>query len=783
MFWIDASTDERVRQTFSRIAKIARVEPNENAVKNWLSNLGDPWLLIIDSGDDPKMPIEKYFPEGERGHVLLTTRVPDFRIHGTVGPRFFHFEKLKDEDANELLLKAACEPSPWGSETRTLASIITEALGFLPLALVHAGRAIMNHLCTLADYLTYYKKSFQRIRRARSISSHQGDETLNMNVYSSYEIIYLGLEAKETEEAKDAVELLKLFSFFHCENIRIDILMKAATNPTTEREAQEKEQEREKSVKSASKPKTWAQTVGDVKFALLAFLLKDRSAPVLPDVLRDMEVAPFDSLRLRVALKELTQMSLITYSPTNDSYSMHPLVHTWVRERPEMSTAEQAVWCQAAATTLGQSILLPPLGGTEADEDLRRDLLPHVDHVQKCQIEVRERIIENQKRRNRPWPAVGPKFDRGQAVRLAKFSRVYGQCGYWDEAEKLQLKVKDFVCEMLGLEHPSAANIMLALSGTYWQLGRGNEAADLQDRVLQICVKSLGKTNHKTLKVMDTLGMSRWLQGRFAEALRLHETAMNGMMKLLGKDHEDTLKATDNLGRVHNKYFRYEEARKLHSTAVAGLKRVLGLAHLDTLIAMDNLAMTYLEIGGELLPPAHELMLQVVEHRKQKLGKEHPYTLWAICNLARVKSALGHQGEAEHLMRAGLLIAERNLGENHIGTLFGRIYLGQVLVRQQHYDEAEHTFIDVIERHKYMATAARAQHPDRISALLQLLECYKLQGKAEDALRISDEILEGLSAMGGQAHPVVQQVLDTRKELIDSQAVSLSPSIQPPAIS
>ena len=747
-------------------------------MKYWLSNLEDPWLLIIDSGDDPKMPIEEYFPGGERGHILLTTRVPDFRVHGTVGSRFFHFEKLKNDDANELLLKAAGEPRPWGSETRTWAAIITEALGFLPLALVHAGRAIMNHLCTLADYPMYYKRSFRRIRRARSVSNHRGDQHINMNVYSSYEIIYRGFEAKETEEARDAIELIRLFSFFHCENIRVDMLIKAATTPKIEREAQEEERQREKAVNSDSRSKTWAETFGDVKFVIFAFLLRDRSAPVLPNVLRDLELAPFDNLRLRVALQELAQMSLITYNHTNDSYSMHPLVHTWVRERPEISTAEQAIWCQAAATTLGQAILLPPLGGTEADEDLRRDLLPHVNHVQDCLIEIGERIVENQKTRKKPWPVIGPRFDKTQAVRLEKFSRVYAQCGYWDEAERLQVKVKDFVCGMLGLEHPSATNIMLALSGTYWQSGRGNEAADLQYRVLQICIKWLGEDNHKTFKVMDTLGMSRRLQGRFTEALELHSAAMNGMIKLLGKDHEDTLKATDNLGRVHHKCLRYEEARKLHSTAVAGMKKVLGLAHLDTLSAMDNLAMTYLEIGGLVLYPAHKLMLHVVEYRKRKLGKEHPYTLWAICHFARVKCALGHHDEAEHLIRTALLIAERNLGENHIGILFGRIYLGQVLVRQQRYDEAENTFINVIERHKQMVVAGKGQHPDSINALLELLECYRLQNKTEDALRACDEISERLSAMGGHAHPFAKHVSDTRQQLLDLQAVERSSSVQ-----
>ena len=119
------------------------------------------------------------------------------------------------------------------------------------------------------------------------------------------------------------------------------------------------------------------------------------------------------------------------------------------------------------------------------------------------------------------------------------------------------------------------------------------------------------------------------------------------MTEILGPDHEDTLKAMDNLGTIHNKYFRHRQAKALHSKAVDGMRRVLGVTHLNTLIAMDNLAMTYLSIGGDLL---EVLMAEVLEQSTIKLGKEHPYTLWAQCNLARVKSALGFADEAEIMM-------------------------------------------------------------------------------------------------------------------------------------
>jgi hypothetical protein len=112
IFWVDASSTENVQPPFSKIARVGKVEPNQHAAKHWLSSLAYPWLLIIDNADNPKMSIEDYFPEGENGLILVTTRDPSNKVHGTIGPRFYHFDRLDDDAAIDILLKAASEPQP-----------------------------------------------------------------------------------------------------------------------------------------------------------------------------------------------------------------------------------------------------------------------------------------------------------------------------------------------------------------------------------------------------------------------------------------------------------------------------------------------------------------------------------------------------------------------------------------------------------------------------------------------------------------------------------------------
>jgi NB-ARC domain len=211
------------------------------AAKSWLSSRDRPWLLIIDNADDAKLDVEDFFPDNEQGFTLITTRNPSVKIHGTVGQGSYRFDRLSEDEAGELLLKAAEQQSPWTPTIKRLASTITKALGALPLALIHAGKAIRARYCSLSNYLDYYDKSWQLIRQDRAVTGYKDDDD-DMDeyskVYASYEIVYLGFENYEFRKYKDAIQLLKLFSFYHHEHIPFGLLTGAVRHPRLGRESQ-----------------------------------------------------------------------------------------------------------------------------------------------------------------------------------------------------------------------------------------------------------------------------------------------------------------------------------------------------------------------------------------------------------------------------------------------------------------------------------------------------------------------------------------------------------------
>lgn len=743
---------------------------------HWLCNLEQRWLLIIDNADDPDVPIQKYLPKGNRGHILITTRNSSHRWLGNVGPRFFEFQGLSFREANDLLLTAANQAQPWDDSCKISASSITKTLGCLVLCIVHAGAAIREGLCTLTTYLSFYERGWIRLRDEREKRGEKMDDPSDhMDVYTTWEICFERIESKAKEGSKtsqDAIQLLTTLSFLDWKNVKYDILRRALENPHIEAEHEREQAKQQPQVLSTEKL-TITKRLDQYKMALLTFLLKDRGPAVLPRVIRDSNKRSnldYHHDRLRFALNELVRLSLVMWNEEDDSFSMHPVVHKWARERPGMRLAEQAVWSEAAAMMLSSSVLIPPLRNNAKDEDYHRDVLPHVDHVQRCRQSINERIALKQQERWTTWLTTRSFMNRGRAMMMVKFSIVYMQVGNFDVAETLQVAVKSHAEKILGTSHEATRRISLALATNYYFQSRAIEAEQLQRDVLVSCLTTLGPEHVDTLRAKDMLGQTLFQRGRYSEAKEYLKEALHGLQKKLGNDHEETLSVMDNLAKTIAKFWEREnmlEAYSLHSKAIEGMDNVYGKNHPRTLVAKENLVHVAYYLGGESRKEAESLITTVLEARKRKLGKEHPFTLLAMVTAAIVQCGLGKPDEAEKLILSGLPIAERNWGRDHIGTIFGYHNLGTVRICQKRYREAEEILVDVIERQRVMLAHRGEYHPDRLGAMIELAKTYRLQNNIHESIDLCNEILKGFEEISKKEHPLAKSVKKARKRMMD----------------
>ncbi len=746
---------ETAKQSYARIGRLGGMEATQNAGKHWLSSLEKPWLLIINNADDPGLDLQDLFPEGERGHVLVSTRNPDFRVHSTVGSE--EFKGLKKREALLLLLRAAAIPEPWDSATESTGYMITDALGHLALALIHAGALILQRICEIKDYLDFYNSHRQKLSD-RPASQALGEHD-QFTVYATWDLSLNSLEQRHTQASTDAIQLLSIVAFFHFEHIRVDIFTKALAN-------------RLKATESASTQSLLARVWSGV-------CARMRPPFVLPDFLRQ-ETSHRNAYRIKHALHELHSFSLITYDGRDETFSLHPVVHSWAKDRHAKGL--QGLWAHIALSVLAESILLPPDDTGEADKEFRRDVLPHLDSCLKTSpIQIFDYVARFGGFRfpfaivlQHTWLFVF----REEVLKAAKCGYVYAERGRFNDAAILLLSVKNALVASRGYQNDSTMKAMLALSGVYWGLGRLEEAVTLQKIVVEARTKSYGPNHSETLSAMDQLGRSFWLNGQYMEALELQSLTTDRMKSTLGPTHPDTLTALDNLGVTYGSWKRYQESRDVHRRVLTARIKSLGESDENTITTMNNLAMALKDLGD--LDESKELMSKVYEVRKMQLGKEHPWTLWALCNLAKVEVELGNLQGAKDMLIPGIAAAKRSLSEDHLGVLMGEGELARVLARQGHLEEAESLTIDLIQR---LENSRGIHHPDTVYTLSRLAIIYERLGdigKAIETCQLAGERVDGRLT---KEHPLAQGIyaqLKTLMELKDPHNTSTAPTADVP---
>ncbi|KAH8596264.1 hypothetical protein B0O99DRAFT_685796 [Bisporella sp. PMI_857] len=798
VFYVDASSEDRIKESFAKIAKLDNREGDIDSAKDWLSCLNLPWLLLIDNADDSELEIQRYIPSGKRGLVLITTRDPTLRKLGTFGAKHYHFERMELEEAHELLMEESGQERPWVASVQENARQIAEALGCLPLALVYAGKAILKGACTLAEYISYYKEIKRNIWQARRRQGKNTDyNTSDMDVYSSYDILFQKMEdvvndAKIGEAVRDAIDLLRIFSFFYYENLSVEILFEAAKNPIRESEMQ-KHSASDWSLKSALKPNISRQALRAFMFMLQQTIFEDRGAPNLPCLLRSLELGSLSEqgfkVRLDAALSELSQRSLIICrsdsNATYKTYSMHPLVHEWVRQRPQMTTGDQAIRCQEAITVLSRSIVLPLLAGGPERERLHSELLPHIRFVQNREKDITAEYKDAQSKRS-VWRNIvstplGKRIGRKEAAVNGKFGFVYLQCGHYSKAAEHFHVVRDFLLP-LGLENEISRVNTLALATSYLLMGATTESSSLQREALFVCKKSLGHDHIDTIKLMDTYALTLSIQGRYPEALELQNLAISKFLNIekAGSHHLDALSVMNHKGETLWKLFRWDEAINLHQSALTAFQKEppdgFGQNDVRTLEVKYRIAVAYLEMGrsernNKYFEKANFMLEEVFEKRQTLLGREHPWTLVAGGGLAQAKSELGDFATAEALFKKHIAISDRTLGENHLGAIgHGRFRLAQCYLRHKKYATAEAMFLDVLRRHAIETARLkettdeipRGNHPDLIYYKYYLLDCYRQQGKIGEAFSLCHSLL---TALQESPHPIKQWVVHVHEKL------------------
>ncbi|KKY16867.1 putative kinesin light chain [Phaeomoniella chlamydospora] len=611
IFWVDASSRRSIERGFATIAKDCKVEQDVDMVKRWLSNRPRVWLLIFDNADDMKLNLSRYFPVGDRGMILITTRDNNACTYATVG----HHElgQLAMGDAVTLLLKTigpAITTNVSDSSRQTHAQAVVASYECSPLAIANVGAVIRNSSYTIEQYIN---KHIEPGQKSSSNVNSQSDGKHHRKASTSWEVSMEMMEGTPGNAGKDAVDLLHIFSFFDYNGISEKILERSCEG---------------------------RESTADLH-RILTYRKRRLSRP------RSYEWSPD---RFNQAVATLSNFSLISRDKEN-LISIHPLVHNWARDRARTRLGPvmaEKLWT-VALYTLGASI---SWSFTTEEYLYRRWIIPH---IQSCLEATDYRRIFEDDKSNPEWLRI-----------LEKLALAYAENYRRQEAVNLLRGVVIVRRKLLGNSHFETLRAMNSLANSYSSIGDYNEALRMTEMVVEEREKTLGGNHRDTLSSKYNLAVRFGDIGRPKEALKRLEDVLATQEATLGGNDPDALRSMNSLANYYGETGQCDLARQLAELVLRDRTNALGGYHPETLGTMHNLAIWKGKVGQN--EEALALMEKAVQRRKVTLSKEHPDTLRSMFSLSLYYQEMGRTADAWRVMESVAEARKRILGKTHPDT-------------------------------------------------------------------------------------------------------------------
>ncbi|KAF3219218.1 hypothetical protein TWF191_008012 [Orbilia oligospora] len=656
------------------------------ALFNWLNLPGNSkWLLIFDNVDDLTVGIRDYFPTHGGGGVLVTSRRREFSQFAEQ----IVLNGLDKESSICLLLQLARLKQPTEND-RGQAAAVVEKLGYMPLAISHAGCFI--HIMNIAvdEYPRYYERAF---KIAQSQVPDLGWAYGNETAVTAWEVSFLAVQQQDAE----AASLLLSCSYLD----RNEIFERLWEDGESTDVAAQLEQKK--------------------KFSLLAsYSLIDRNYP--------------------------------------GTFSIHPVVHEWARER--VNGEERFQYIRGALRLLRRPILqkqtLQSQGRWDPGEERRI-----MSHAMVLCGYLDTGFIQHELKNQQPDTigainSVASVFYNQSSPETLATARVMASIldhqGKHNEAlEQYQrmltarkaLNGQQFGYDIVSDEDPAALDLLHDMATSLYNLGRYSEALKYYQEALVGKQKVLGKYHSSTLITLNNMAAILSDQGRIDEAMDQYQKILVYQENSPHRDERSILGTTNSIAALLNKQGRFEEALEYHQKALAGMQKVLDPNHTSIFSTTRDIASVLSNLGKDT--EALEWYYKALNGFERVLGPTHPKTLTVAGQIATVFQGQGLYGEALKLYKRTLITQEQFLGLEHPSTLKTIHDIGSVLRCQQKYDEALEQYQIALKGREELLGG---DHPDTLVSIywtgLVLLD----QKKYDESIPLFYRALAGFEALG-----------------------------------
>ncbi|HIJ64704.1 MAG TPA: tetratricopeptide repeat protein, partial [Candidatus Hydrogenedentes bacterium] len=623
----------------------------KGAVKRWL--LENPnWLMVFDGADNPEV-IAAYVPQGHRGHVLVTSRNPNW-------PNRFnpiHVRPIHRADSVDYLFERT------GQRDEGAAAVLAAALGDIPLALNLAGAYVQAVGCSFEAYLEAFSD------RHKAFWGYVAPRTGAAGVVSA--ALSRTLE-QVALESKGALDLFKACAYLASGDIRLSRLCSAARQfPGALGKTLVNTSALTKAVSTAvryglvteKEDSLWIDPMlQELVWQWIETDFREDENEARADFLYNMKYARFERKDPRVWASAMVEYVLETFPEEcqhRDKWSEcerlmpHALtvadhaerlgikpgrmaelgarIGAYLLHRGELDLAEREY---ARAVALREKAHGPKHKGLAA-------LYKELGRIHWAKSELKRARLAYEKALEIDQTPHG-KDDEAVAAHLANLGGVSMQMSDLAAARAYYAKALEIEKKVHGPDHPAVGRACSNLGLVSQETGDLSTARQYFTQALEIYERNHGAVHLTVTAAVKHLGEACQKMGDLDAAKGFYQRAVEIDAALHGADNPEVAQDHNNLGVVLQRLGALSEAGANYEKALKTNETVYGPNHPKVAINLNNLADVLR--AQEEFSRAGKCYRRATKIFMDTLGKEHEYTRTALANLRSVRKQIerGH---------------------------------------------------------------------------------------------------------------------------------------------
>ena len=301
---------------------------------------------------------------------------------------------------------------------------------------------------------------------------------------------------------------------------------------------------------------------------------------------------------------------------------------------------------------------------------------------------------------------------------------------------------------VLGPDHPDIAVTLAELGRAYQDQGFNERAEPVHREALELRRRVLGDNHRETPVSLSDVASVLRLKGDLAGAESLLRQCLVLNRQLRGDNHPNTIVTQHDLALITAGRGDFRAAEQAFRTLIPQQRGALGERHPVVAMMLNNLAYTLMAQGR--YDESASALDESLDIARAALGSQHQLVAIYMINRGAAEMGRGRADRAEPYLRDALSIRtsapgvvpsrRRSFPEHDWGIPAVKSLLGEALVAQQRYEEAEPLLLDA---RRDLDHPQLKIDPNLRLTLTRLVSLYEAWGKRDLAARYRAQLLVG----------------------------------------